>query len=145
VPFFTPRGGIVYLLFRSSIGYPPDVRFTRARRGQPEAMDTLLFILVAAVAIVLLLAFVRLTGQRRRERALRRERLGMTARGHRQEADAHSAKAEELAPMAEEHRRAAEEHIVEARDLEDRAAREQRAAAFHGERASETEAELSRR
>jgi hypothetical protein len=108
-------------------------------------MDTLAIILIIAAAIVFSLAFVRVTGQRRRSRALRRERLDMQARGHRQEAGALSAKADELAPQAEEHRRVAEEHITQARELEDRAARAQRAAALHEERATEVEAELGSR
>jgi hypothetical protein len=86
-------------------------------------MDTLVVILIVAAAIVLALAFVRIVGQRRRERTLDRDRLGRQVTGHRQQAESLAAKADDLAPQAEEHRFAAEEHVAQARELEDEAAR----------------------
>ncbi|HYN21274.1 MAG TPA: hypothetical protein VE078_09970, partial [Thermoanaerobaculia bacterium] len=70
-------------------------------------------IIAIVVAVLLVLALVAVFAARRtRHTELLRERQASEAAGHRQEADAHAAKAQQLAPQAEALRREATEHAA---------------------------------
>jgi len=105
--------------------------------------------IVVGALIVLALVAMFIT-RRRKQTELLRERQASEAAGHRQEADAHAAKAQELAPEAEalrreatEHAALAEEEAARAEELDKRAtqveqqkSREGHAAGRHDEAAS---------
>lgn len=71
-------------------------------------------IVVAALIISVLGAFY--VRRRAKRREVLRERLASDAAGHRQEADAHAARAQELGPEAEALRREATAHAAAAKN-----------------------------
>lgn len=119
-------------------------------------MDTAVIISIVVVALVVISIVAAVLRRRAEQRQLERERLAGQASGHRQEADAHVAKARELdheaaqerqlqshhAELAERHAAKADEHAERADQLEGRVPREGRSAAFHDERATEIEEKI---
>jgi uncharacterized membrane-anchored protein YhcB (DUF1043 family) len=100
-------------------------------------------IVLIAIAVCGLVAVLGLEGRRRAARKqMRRERLSSVVGGHRQEAEAHAARAAELRPEAQAHREEAARHLAEAEQLDERAERSKRFATRHGEQADERAHEL---
>ena len=79
-------------------------------------MSAIVIIVIVVVALLVLALVAVSIARRAKQTELLRERKASEAAGHRQEADAHAARAQELAPKAEALRREATEHAALAKE-----------------------------